>query len=159
MPREDRIVIKGLLLNGKHGVLPQEQMHCQPFKVDITLGVNSLLPAAEKDDLALTVDYGAVIDVATNVVASSPKQLVETLASRFPGQYWPRSQKYVGCGAVGENDHRWPPRWLRWGWRYCDGENRMSDIMAFGLGLKRGRQTILPATGGTGFNGRERLQW
>ena len=37
MPREDRIVIKGLLLNGKHGVLPQEQMHCQPFKVDITL--------------------------------------------------------------------------------------------------------------------------
>ncbi len=55
----DRIELRGLRALGTHGVLPEEQERPQPFEVDLDLEVD-LRRAGRSDDLADTVDYGAV---------------------------------------------------------------------------------------------------
>ena len=49
---------------GVHGVLPEEQVRPQPFEVDVELLVD-LRAAGASDDLADTVDYGAVSDAVS----------------------------------------------------------------------------------------------
>ena len=78
----DRILIPGLRESGVHGVLPEERLHAQPFEVNLELHVD-LAKAAASDDLADTVDYGAVCDAVSNVVASESYQLLERLAQRI----------------------------------------------------------------------------
>jgi 7,8-dihydroneopterin aldolase/epimerase/oxygenase len=77
--REDRIEIRGLRLHGVHGLLPEERVRAQPFEIDLDLGVD-LEQAAESDDLADTVDYGAIIDATAQVVTGPPHHLLESLA-------------------------------------------------------------------------------
>ena len=57
----DRILISALREEGIHGVLPDERVRRQPFEVDIELCVD-LRAAGASDDLADTVDYGAIAD-------------------------------------------------------------------------------------------------
>ena len=64
----DRILISGLRELGVHGVLPEEQERPQPFEVDLELLVD-LAPAGASDELADTVDYGAVCEAVRRVVA------------------------------------------------------------------------------------------
>lgn len=78
----DRILIPGLRELGVHGVLPEEQVRPQPFEVSLELHVD-LAKAGETDDLADTVDYGAVCDAVSHVVASESYRLLERLASRI----------------------------------------------------------------------------
>jgi dihydroneopterin aldolase len=78
----DRIRISGLRELGVHGVLPEEQVRPQPFEVDIELHVD-LAPAGVSDDLDDTVDYGAVSEAVSRVVASEKYQLLERLAARI----------------------------------------------------------------------------
>ena len=78
----DRIVITGLREVGIHGVLPEEQTRAQPFEVDVELTVD-LRAAGESDDLADTVDYGAVSDRVRRIVATERHQLIERLAARI----------------------------------------------------------------------------
>ena len=41
----DRIEVRGLRVDGVHGVLEQERMHAQPFEVDLDLYLDTV-PAA-----------------------------------------------------------------------------------------------------------------
>ena len=76
------ILVTGLEVLGTHGVLPEEQTRAQPFGVDLELEVD-LGPAGASDDLADTIDYAAVIAVATRIVETERFQLLERLAARI----------------------------------------------------------------------------
>ena len=62
----DRIVLHDMVFQGRHGVSEAEQRNDQPFHIDVEMVLN-LQPAAVEDDLARTVDYGAVFEVSTIV--------------------------------------------------------------------------------------------
>jgi dihydroneopterin aldolase len=76
------IVIAGLRELGVHGVLPEEQARPQPFEVDIELTVD-LTAAGESDAIEDTVDYSAVSEAVSRVVASERYHLLERLATRI----------------------------------------------------------------------------
>jgi 7,8-dihydroneopterin aldolase/epimerase/oxygenase len=65
-----------------HGVLPEERERAQPFEVDLDLEVD-VSAAGASDDLADTVDYGAVTALAARVVTDERHQLLERLAARI----------------------------------------------------------------------------
>lgn len=77
----DRIVIRGIRGTGHHGVFDHEKRRGQEFIVDVVLHV-STREAALADDLALTVDYGAVSTVVHGLITGAPVDLIETLAER-----------------------------------------------------------------------------
>jgi dihydroneopterin aldolase len=81
-PGGDRIEIRDLRVVGTHGVLSEERERAQPFSLDIVAWVD-LLAAQHSDDLADTVDYGALAQVATDVVARQSYRLLEALAGRL----------------------------------------------------------------------------
>ena len=78
----DRIEISDLRVMGVHGVLPEEQARPQPFSVDLVAWVDTEA-AQQSDDLADTVDYGALARVAGEVVGGRSYRLLEALAGRL----------------------------------------------------------------------------
>lgn len=78
----DTIELRGLRVVGRHGVLAEERVRPQPFAVDLDLVVD-LARAAASDELADTIDYGAVVAAAAGVVASQHFALLERLAGRI----------------------------------------------------------------------------
>ena len=78
----DVIELRGLRVLGRHGCLPEEEEREQPFELDLDLHVD-LAPAARSDDLADTVDYGAMVAVVVAIVEGPSCQLLETLAGRI----------------------------------------------------------------------------
>jgi dihydroneopterin aldolase len=75
----DRIVLANMQFEGRHGYHDWEQRESQPFEVDVELVLN-LQPAGIDDDLAQTVDYGHVYEIARQVVESTTFRLLEALA-------------------------------------------------------------------------------
>jgi dihydroneopterin aldolase len=75
----DRIVLQGMLFEGRHGVLAEEKVVPQPFEVDVELYLD-LRPAGEADDLSRTVDYREAFEIARSVVEGPTRELIETLA-------------------------------------------------------------------------------
>lgn len=80
----DRVVLSGMAFAGRHGVLDLEWREAQPFEVDVEL-VRDLRPAGTTDDLARTVDYGAVFETCRAIVEGPSVRLIETLAERIAG--------------------------------------------------------------------------
>jgi dihydroneopterin aldolase len=78
----DRILVPGLRALGVHGVLPEERERPQPFEVSLELHVD-LAKAGASDDLADTVDYGAVCDAVVRIVTDESYALLERLATRI----------------------------------------------------------------------------
>jgi 7,8-dihydroneopterin aldolase/epimerase/oxygenase len=78
----DRISLLGLRSFGRHGVLDHERRDGQEFVVDAVLWLDTRASAAA-DDLALTVDYGAVAAKLAALVSGEPVALIETLAARL----------------------------------------------------------------------------
>lgn len=78
----DTVTIKGLRARGFHGVLGFEREMGQTFIVDVLMSVD-VSPAARSDDLALTVDYGAVATAVAEIISGPPFALIETLAERI----------------------------------------------------------------------------
>lgn len=78
----DRIELRGLKVRGNHGVFEHERRDGQDFIVDITVWID-LGAAAASDDLADTMDYGALAQRAAAVVAGPPRQLIETVAGEI----------------------------------------------------------------------------
>ena len=78
----DRIEIRDLRVIGTHGVLTEERDRAQPFSVDIVAWVD-MAAAQESDDLADTVDYGALAQTAADVVAGRSYRLLEALSGRL----------------------------------------------------------------------------
>ena len=77
----DRIQLRGLRALGVHGFLPHEQDRAQPFEVDVDLEAD-LRRAGESDDLADTIDYGALAAEVERIIAGEPCHLLERLAER-----------------------------------------------------------------------------
>ena len=78
----DRIRLTGLRVHGHHGVLPAERRDGQDFVVDVALSLD-LRAAGGSDDLADTVDYGALAQALAEVVEGEPLDLLEALAGRL----------------------------------------------------------------------------
>jgi len=75
----DRIVLAGMRFEATHGVHPHEKVEPQRFEVDVELALD-LAPAGRADELAATVDYGAVFDATRRIVESTSHDLIEGLA-------------------------------------------------------------------------------
>jgi dihydroneopterin aldolase len=80
-PDHDRIELRGLRLVGRIGVLDHERTQDQPLEVDLDLRVD-LAAAGASDDLADTVDYGAVCETVAATVTAGHVALLEHLAAR-----------------------------------------------------------------------------
>ena len=75
----DRIVLRNMQFNGRHGYYEHELETPQPFEVDIELVLN-LQPAGVDDDLEKTIDYGRVYGIARQIVESTSFRLLEGIA-------------------------------------------------------------------------------
>ncbi|GAA2382047.1 MULTISPECIES: dihydroneopterin aldolase [Gordonia] len=78
----DRIELRGLRVRGNHGVFDHERRDGQEFVIDVTLWLD-LQAAAASDDLADTVDYGALAQLAHDIVAGPPRDLIETVGAEI----------------------------------------------------------------------------
>ncbi|ATL65326.1 dihydroneopterin aldolase [Nocardia terpenica] len=78
----DRIELRGLRAFGYHGCFDFERRDGQEFVVDITLWLD-FGKAAATDDLAATVDYGALAGRAVAIVTGPPRNLIETVVSEI----------------------------------------------------------------------------
>jgi 7,8-dihydroneopterin aldolase/epimerase/oxygenase len=74
----DRIELRGLTVQGHHGVHEHERVNGQPFVVDIIVWID-LADAARSDEQADTYDYSELARLAAEVVAGSPRNLIETV--------------------------------------------------------------------------------
>ena len=78
----DRIELRGLTVRGYHGVFEHERRDGQDFVIDLTVWVD-LAVAAASDDLADTLDYGALAQRAAGIVAGPPRNLIETVSAEI----------------------------------------------------------------------------
>lgn len=78
----DTIALVGLRVFGRHGVFDFERVDGQDFVVDVVLEVDTS-PAAASDELADTVDYGALASGLADVIGGEPVNLLEKLAARL----------------------------------------------------------------------------
>jgi dihydroneopterin aldolase len=75
----DRLALRGMRFEARHGVLPDEKLNPQPFEVDVVLHAD-LRRASESDDLADTADYSALTDLVEVIVTGPSFDLIEALA-------------------------------------------------------------------------------
>ncbi len=78
----DVVTLRGLRGTGRHGWFDFERAAGQEFVVDVELTFDTA-PAAASDDLADTVDYGAIGAAVLAVVEGEPVRLIETLVQRI----------------------------------------------------------------------------
>jgi FolB domain-containing protein len=76
---DDLIELRGLRALGRHGVGDEERASAQPFEMDLDVTVEMGLAAAS-DDVADTVDYQTLAEVAVAVVEEQSFRLLEALA-------------------------------------------------------------------------------
>ena len=79
--RTARIELRGLRVDAICGVLPHERTTAQPLEIDVDIEAD-LTRAGASDDLAHTVDYGAVTAAVEHVATTLQPQLLEHLADR-----------------------------------------------------------------------------
>jgi 7,8-dihydroneopterin aldolase/epimerase/oxygenase len=75
----DRITLGGMQFVGRHGVTEKERAEARPFEVDLLVRLDLSTPA-RTDDLADTVDYGALFKLTREVVEGPSFHLLEGLA-------------------------------------------------------------------------------
>lgn len=76
----DRITLTGIRARAHHGVLVHERELGQPFSADVVVELD-LSRAGVSDDLADTVDYGAIAATVRDRLAGPPHALVEAVAA------------------------------------------------------------------------------
>jgi dihydroneopterin aldolase len=91
----DRIELKGMSFQGRHGVRASEREQAQEFKVDLDVECD-LSVAGRTDQLGDTIDYTNLRTIAKDVVEGESVNLLETLASRIAE----RTLKVAGVNAV-----------------------------------------------------------
>lgn len=74
--------LRGLRVLGLCGALPEERERPQPLEVDLDVAAD-LTRAAGSDELADTIDYGAVCGVVERVMHEEHFTLLERLAGRI----------------------------------------------------------------------------
>lgn len=78
----DRVVLTGLRVHGRHGVLEHERRDGQEFVVDVTVWID-LDAASRTDDLADTLDYGTLAARVAQTVGGPPCNLIEAVGGRI----------------------------------------------------------------------------
>ena len=78
----DQIIIKGLEVVAKHGVLKEEQEKAQPFIVNATLHIDTS-KAGRSDELSDSVDYGKICESIKEFMTQYRMNLLETIANRL----------------------------------------------------------------------------
>jgi dihydroneopterin aldolase len=78
----DQIEVRGIRALGIIGVCREEQERPQPFEIDFDVDTD-VATAGHTDDLADTIDYGALIGVVSRVVENERHLLLEKVASRL----------------------------------------------------------------------------
>ena len=78
----DRIILRGLVFYGYHGVNPEEQKLGQRFRVDLTLWAD-LQTAAASDHLGDTISYATVYEQVRAILEGTPSRLLEHVAGRL----------------------------------------------------------------------------
>ena len=73
------VTLTGVEAAGRHGVFAAEKQTAQPFVVDVECAVER---PSDADDLATTIDYGALAERVAAIVAGESFDLIETLAGR-----------------------------------------------------------------------------
>lgn len=97
----DEIRISGIRGIGRHGVFAEERALGQEFIVDVCLAV-STRSAADSDELADTVDYGAVAHAVHELIVGWQVDLIETLAEQIAQA----CLRFSGVAAVGVTVHK-----------------------------------------------------
>ena len=82
MAAVDVIELRGLRVSGIVGVLAHERTQPQPLDIDLDITLD-LGAAGDSDDLADTVDYGALCAASEGVVSATSFRLLEALATRI----------------------------------------------------------------------------
>ena len=75
----DRIVLRRMVFEGRHGVPDEERREPQPIEVTVALEVD-LAAAGRADDLDRSVDYAAVFDLVRRIVEERSFRLLEAIA-------------------------------------------------------------------------------
>ena len=78
----DRIELRGLTVRGQHGVFDHERADGQDFVIDLTVWID-LADAAASDDLADTYNYATLAELAADVVAGPPRNLIEAVGGQI----------------------------------------------------------------------------
>jgi dihydroneopterin aldolase len=81
MRRTERVFVENLGIHGFHGLIPAEKTLGQKFYADIECLVAR--DEAPSDTMGDAVDYGKLCDLAHDISASGPFNLIETLAERI----------------------------------------------------------------------------
>jgi 7,8-dihydroneopterin aldolase/epimerase/oxygenase len=74
--------LKGLRYLAPHGVYDHERITGNLFEVDILLEYDTMAAAAT-DDVARSIDYSRLADIAGSIMNGKPVNLIETLAFRI----------------------------------------------------------------------------
>jgi 7,8-dihydroneopterin aldolase/epimerase/oxygenase len=83
----DEIFIHNLVVQTIIGIFQLERVNQQPIELDIALKTNIVI-AAESENLADTIDYGALVDGLSSFVESTQFLLIETLAESIVSWLW-----------------------------------------------------------------------
>lgn len=81
MRRTERVFVENLGIHGFHGLIPAEKTLGQKFYADIECKVAR--EGTPSDTMEDAVDYGKLCDLAHEISASGPFNLIETLAERI----------------------------------------------------------------------------
>jgi dihydroneopterin aldolase len=76
----DRISLRGMQFQGRHGVSAEERAKPQPIEVDIVVRLDLSLPG-RTDELADTVNYSSLFELARGIVEERSFKLLEALAT------------------------------------------------------------------------------
>lgn len=79
VPTGDKLVLRGLLFYGVHGVKPEEKKLGQKFSVDVDAWMDLQL-AGETDDLTKTVSYTDIYRIVKDIVEGPSHNLLESVA-------------------------------------------------------------------------------
>lgn len=78
----DRIVLSGIRVQARHGVSDEERSSPQEFELELSCSTDARA-AARDDEIANTVNYVQLHDIAVAVATGSSFRLLETLADRI----------------------------------------------------------------------------
>ena len=78
----DQIILTGIRGYGYHGLFDFEAEEGQIFLVDLTISID-LTKASLSDQIADTVDYGALTNLVVDEITGERAQLIEKLAGRI----------------------------------------------------------------------------
>ncbi|MED6182477.1 Dihydroneopterin aldolase 1 [Stylosanthes scabra] len=80
--RGDKLILRGLLFHGFHGVNPEERISGQKFMVDIDAWMD-LRAAGKSDNLSDSVSYTDIYQIAQEVIEGPPHNLLESVAHKI----------------------------------------------------------------------------